>query len=88
MPGRIGCINSTSARISAAALRVQAPRGQLTLTNKYAEILEPNGSLYTENPERSGDGLLHPQVETGWKSYELRFTFHGFLPHLDRRLGQ
>jgi alpha-L-rhamnosidase len=58
-------------------LRLKAPRGT-TLLLRYAEILNPDGTLYTENlrTARATDVYTCKGGET--ETWEPRFTFHGF----------
>ena len=57
-------------------LRVQGQAGQ-TLTLRFAEMLGPDGGLYTENLRyaQAQDQLVLAGGETTW---EPHFTFHGF----------
>jgi alpha-L-rhamnosidase len=58
-------------------LRVRGPAGT-TLTLRYAEVLAPDGSLYTENL-RSARATDHYTLRgEGEEEWEPRFTFHGF----------
>jgi alpha-L-rhamnosidase len=58
-------------------LTVEAARG-VTLTIRFAEILKPDGTLYTENL-RSARATDHYTCKGGGReTWEPRFTFHGF----------
>ena len=58
-------------------LRVTGPRG-LHLRIRHAEVLKPDGSLYTENL-RSARAIDHYTLKgEGIEEWEPRFTFHGF----------
>ncbi|NBD38453.1 MAG: family 78 glycoside hydrolase catalytic domain [Verrucomicrobia bacterium] len=58
-------------------LRIRGPRGA-RLTLRHAEVLNPDGSLYTENlrSARAVDQFI--LAGTGTEEFEPRFTFHGF----------
>ncbi len=58
-------------------LKVKGPRG-LTVTLRHAEILNPDGTLYTANlrSARSEDRVT--LKGDGEEVFEPRFTFHGF----------
>jgi alpha-L-rhamnosidase len=58
-------------------LKVEGPKGA-TLTIKYAEILEPNGELYTENLRSAAATDYYTLKGEGIEIFEPRFTFHGF----------
>jgi alpha-L-rhamnosidase len=58
-------------------VKVQAPRGT-TLTIRYAEILEPGGTLYTENLRTALVTDHYTCKGDGEETFEPRFTFHGF----------
>ena len=58
-------------------VKVRAPRGT-TLTLRYAEILEPGGSLYTENLRTAAATDHYTCKGDGEEIFEPRFTFHGF----------
>ena len=60
-----------------ARFRVQAPRGT-TLTIRYAEILDANGRLYTENLRQARATDIYTCKGGGEEIWEPRFTFHGF----------
>jgi len=58
-------------------LKVSGPRGT-TITIRHGEMLNPDGSLYTENL-RSARATDHYTLKgEGIEIYEPRFTFHGF----------
>ena len=58
-------------------IRVAGPRG-LHLRLRHAEILNPDGSLYTQNL-RSARATDHYTLKgEGVEEWEPRFTFHGF----------
>jgi len=58
-------------------IRVQAPRGT-TLTMKHAEVLKPDGSLYTDNLRTAKATDYYTCRGGGEETWEPRFTFHGF----------
>lgn len=58
-------------------MRVSAPRGT-TLTLRYAEVLNPDGSLYTENLRHARATDVYTCKGGGEEVWEPRFTFHGF----------
>jgi alpha-L-rhamnosidase len=58
-------------------LRVEAPRGA-TLTLRFAEILDPDGNLYTENLRAARATDSYTCKGGGPEIWEPRFTFHGF----------
>jgi alpha-L-rhamnosidase len=58
-------------------MTVRAPKGT-TLTLRYAEILQPNGNVYTENL-RSARATDYYTCKGGMPEvWEPKFTFHGF----------
>jgi len=58
-------------------LRVHGEKGS-TITNRYAETLNPDGSLYTTNL-RTARSTDHYTLKGGEREiWEPRFTFHGF----------
>jgi alpha-L-rhamnosidase len=58
-------------------LRVSGPRGA-TVTLRHAEVLKPDGTLYTDNL-RSARATDHYTLRGGGEEvWEPRFTFHGF----------
>ena len=58
-------------------LRIKAPRGT-TLTLRYAEVLNPDGSLYTKNLRAARSTDVYTCKGGDAESWEPRFTFHGF----------
>jgi alpha-L-rhamnosidase len=58
-------------------LRVKAPRGT-TLTVCHAEILNPDGSLYTDNLREARATDFYTCKGGDTETWEPRFTFHGF----------
>ena len=58
-------------------LAVKAPRGT-TVTLRFAEILNPDGSLYTENLRGARATDAYTCKGEGTETWEPRFTFHGF----------
>ena len=60
-----------------ARVRVNAPRGT-TLTFRYAEILDGNGCLYTENLRKARSTDVYTCKGGGEEIWEPRFTFHGY----------
>jgi alpha-L-rhamnosidase len=58
-------------------LRVEAPRGT-TFTLRFAEILDPDGNIYTENLRSARATDYYTCKGGGPEVWESRFTFHGF----------
>lgn len=58
-------------------IKVKTSRGT-TLTIRYAEILKPDGSLYTENLRSIRAADIYTAAGNGEEIWEPRFTFHGF----------
>lgn len=58
-------------------IRVKGPRGA-TLRMLHAEVLNPDGSLYTENLRTARATDFYTLHGEGWETWEPRFTFHGF----------
>jgi alpha-L-rhamnosidase len=58
-------------------LRIRAPRGT-KLTLRYAEMLQPDGTLYTANLRGAKSTDTYICRGGGTETYEPRFTFHGF----------
>ncbi len=58
-------------------IRVSGPRG-LHLRIRHAEILKPDGSLYTENLRTARATDHYTLKGEGIEEWEPRFTFHGF----------
>ncbi len=58
-------------------IRVKAPR-DTSLTFRYAEILNPDGSLYTENLRGARATDTYICKGGGEETWEPGFTFHGF----------
>jgi alpha-L-rhamnosidase len=58
-------------------LTVEAPRGT-TFTLRFAEILDPDGNLYTENLRAARVTDYYTCKGGGSETWEPRFTFHGF----------
>ena len=58
-------------------LRVRGPRG-VTLVLRHAEMLKPDGSLYTENLRTARATDAYTLRGDGVETWEPRFTFHGF----------
>jgi len=58
-------------------LSVRAPRGT-TVKLRFAEILNPDGSLYTENLRGARATDYYTCKGGGLETWEPRFTFHGF----------
>ncbi|MCB9844461.1 MAG: family 78 glycoside hydrolase catalytic domain [Phycisphaeraceae bacterium] len=57
-------------------MRVRAPEGTV-LTIRHAEMLNPDGTIYTQNLRGGGDRHVH-LPRWGREEWALRFTFHGF----------
>jgi alpha-L-rhamnosidase len=58
-------------------IRVSGPRG-LHLNLRFAEVLNPDGSLYTDNLRGARATDYYTLKGEGVEEYEPRFTFHGF----------
>jgi alpha-L-rhamnosidase len=58
-------------------LHVHGPRGTL-ITMRFAERLNPNGSIYTENLRNADATDTYILSGDGDESYTPSFTFHGF----------
>jgi alpha-L-rhamnosidase len=58
-------------------LKVEAPRGT-PFTLRFAEILDPDGNLYTENLREARVTDYYTCKGGGPEVWEPRFTFHGF----------
>ena len=64
--------------VGVARLTPPGEAGQ-TVTIRYAEVLNPDGTLYTANlRSREGDRPLHLRRRPARSTYEPKFTFHGF----------
>ncbi|MEO6922279.1 MAG: family 78 glycoside hydrolase catalytic domain, partial [Bryocella sp.] len=63
--------------VGVVKLRVQGPRGT-TVRLRFAERLNPDGTIYTENL-RAADATDHYTLSgKGLETWEPSFTFHGF----------
>ncbi len=60
-----------------AKITVKGPRG-ITLGLRFAEVLNPNGTLYTENLRGAKAMDYYTLKGEGTEIWEPRFTFHGF----------
>jgi alpha-L-rhamnosidase len=58
-------------------ITVKGPRG-ITLALRFAEVLNPNGTLYTENLRGAKATDYYTLKGEGTEVWEPRFTFHGF----------
>lgn len=58
-------------------LKIRASRGT-TVTLRFAEILTPEGNLYTENLRAARTTDHYTCKGSGTETWESRFTFHGF----------
>lgn len=58
-------------------LRVKGPAGT-TIVMRHAEVLNPDGSLYTANLRAARQTDTYTLRGEGEEVYEPRFTFHGF----------
>ncbi|MGD9101555.1 MAG: glycoside hydrolase family 78 protein [Anaerolineae bacterium] len=58
-------------------LKVNGPAG-LTLTLRYGEVLNPDGTLYTANLRTARQTDHYTLRQGGEQVYEPHFTFHGF----------
>ncbi|MBM3494981.1 MAG: hypothetical protein FJX72_11785, partial [Armatimonadetes bacterium] len=60
-----------------ARLRVRGPRGS-TVTMRFAEMLNPDGTIYTANLRGAKCTDKYTLSGSGVETWEPRFTFHGF----------
>ena len=60
-----------------ARLHVSGPRGS-KITIRYAEVLKPNGEVYTENNRTAEATDRYTLSGNGQEVFEPHFTFHGF----------
>ena len=60
-----------------ARLKVRGPAGT-TVTLRFAEVLDRDGNLYTENLRRASQTDRYTLKGGGDEVYEPHFTFHGF----------
>lgn len=60
-----------------ARLRIPVEKGQ-TVTIRFAEMLNPEGSLYTENYRSAKSTDFYTAAQTGTIEWQPTFTFHGF----------
>jgi alpha-L-rhamnosidase len=60
-----------------ARLKVHGPAGT-TVALRFAEVLDKNGNLYTENLRRAAQTDRYTLKGGGDEVYEPHFTFHGF----------
>ena len=60
-----------------ARLKVRGPAGTV-VTMRFAEVLDRDGNLYTENLRRASQTDRYTLSGNGLESYEPHFTFHGF----------
>ena len=76
---RRACTSSTSARTWSAGrgLRVAGERGT-RVQLRFAEMLEPDGSLYLANLRSARQLDTYVLAGDGVEEFEPRFTFHGF----------
>ena len=58
-------------------LKITGPAGT-TITLRYAEVLNPDGTLYTENLRAAKQNDLYTLRGGAEEIYEQHFTFHGF----------
>ncbi|BCU78527.1 family 78 glycoside hydrolase catalytic domain [Luteolibacter sp. LG18] len=60
-----------------ARLRIPVEKDK-TITVRFAEMLNADGTLYTENYRSARSTDTYTSAETGTITWEPRFTFHGF----------
>lgn len=60
-----------------ARLRVRGPRG-VTITVRHAEVLNPDGTLYTANLRKAKSTETYTLKGGGLETFEPHFTYHGF----------
>ena len=58
-------------------LKVRGPTGQ-TITLRHAEVLNPDGTIYTENLRSAAATDRYTLRGEGAEMHEPRFTYHGF----------
>lgn len=58
-------------------VRLRAPAGR-EVTLRYAEVLNPDGSLFTSNLRTAGSTDRYIAKGSGVELFEPRFTYHGF----------
>jgi alpha-L-rhamnosidase len=58
-------------------LRIRGNRGQ-TVTLRFAEVLNPDGTIYTANLRAARSTDHYTLAGKGTETWEPRFTFHGF----------
>ncbi|MGW2052448.1 alpha-L-rhamnosidase [Streptomyces sp. NPDC001840] len=63
--------------VGAARLTVSGPAGT-TVRLRHAEVLNPDGTLYTANLRTARATDTYTLKGSGTETYEPRFTFHGF----------
>ncbi|MFJ3496956.1 alpha-L-rhamnosidase [Streptomyces sp. NPDC086091] len=63
--------------VGTVRLRVRGPAGT-TVTLRHAEVLNPDGTLYTANLRTARATDRYTLKGGGTETYEPRFTFHGF----------
>ena len=63
--------------VGSIRLRIKAPRGT-RVTLRYAEMLQPDGTLYTTNYRTAKSTDAYICSGQGVETYSPRFTFHGF----------
>ena len=72
--------------VGTVRLKFRAKRGQ-TLTIRYAEMLNPDGTLYTTNLRSAKSTDFYTFKSDQEETFEPRFTFHGFryvsVSHID-----
>ncbi|WP_194894005.1 alpha-L-rhamnosidase [Catenulispora pinisilvae] len=63
--------------VGSIRLHVEGPAGT-TITLRYAEVLNPDGTCYTANLRKARATDTYTLKGDGLETYEPRFTFHGF----------
>jgi alpha-L-rhamnosidase len=63
--------------VGVARLHVRGPAGK-TVTMRFAERLNPDGSIYTENLRNADATDIYTLSGQGDEAWEPAFTFHGF----------
>ena len=63
--------------VGSVRVRIRAPRGT-KVTLRFAEMLHPDGTLYTENYRKARSTDTYVCSGDGVETYSPRFTFHGF----------
>ncbi len=63
--------------VGVVRLKISAPAGS-TIKIRHAEVLNPDGTLYTDNLRKAAATDTYICKGTGTETWQPRFTFHGF----------